>query len=345
MIANLKYITVIAVAIGLTLVSAMMTISGYLSLYAGRTIIISALFIILELAKATIFGIVFVYADKKYKPILLTLATALIVLSFMGHTSYLNHAYASNKVEAQVSREFITQTKDTHDTQLKDLDFQIQLLREQIQQGKDEIQSLTDTATGLQTANARNWALGTNKRRIKEIQDTNLKLSQDIKDLYAQKKSLLNDSLQSTKDAGRKQAETTNRSVFQYTADMFGTTQDKLASVINFILALVIDTLALTMLWVSGEMWKQRKRYNKRVATIKENELKELQKQQTPQEVQDNLEQYLFNGKSVQDVIGMNDSEVAALKTKVKTKAQLDWLNFALELRKQQSDFQYSELK
>lgn len=345
MIANLKYITVIAVAIGLTLVSAMMTISGYLSLYAGRTIIISALFVVLELAKASIFGIVFVYADRKYKPILLTLAIALILLSFMGHTAYLSSAYASNKAEAQVSRELITQTKDTHDTQLKDIDYQIQMLRDQIQAGKDEIQSLTDTSTGLQTANARNWALGTNKKRIKEIQDTNIKLSQDIKDLYAQKKELLNDSLKSTRDAGIQQAKTTNRSVFQYTADMFGTTQDKLASVINFILALVIDTLALTMLWVSGEMWKQRKRYNKRVATIKANELKEINKQQTPQEVQDNLEQYLFNGKSVQDVIGMNDSEVADLRAKVKTKAQLDWLNFALELRKQQSEFKYAELK
>lgn len=256
---NLKYVTVLIVAICLTLVSASMTVIGFTSLYAGRTIVISALFVILEITKATIFGIIFVYGDKKHKVPLLVIVTFLIILSFIGHISYLSYAYHSNKTALQVSKEYFTQTKDTHNTRLKDLDYQIQLLKEQIQVGKDEIQTLTKTAKDLQTADSRHWATTTNKRRIKEIQDSNLKLLADIKELTAEKSRVMEDSLSSTKTQGQQIAETTNRSVFQYTADIFNTTQDKLASVINFILALVIDTLALVMLWVAGGMWRKHR--------------------------------------------------------------------------------------
>lgn len=256
---NLKYITVLAVAICLTLISASMTVIGFTSLYAGRTIVISALFVILEITKATIFGIIFVYGDKKHKVPLLIIVAFLIILSFIGHISYLSYAYHSNKATLQVSKEYFTQTKDTHDTRLKDLDYQIQLLKEQIEQGKNEIQALTTAAKDLQSADSRHWATSANKKRIKEIQDTNLVLLTEIKELTAEKSKVMQDSLSTTKTQGQQIAETTNRSVFQYTAELFNTTQDKLASVINFILALVIDTLALVMLWVAGGMWRKHR--------------------------------------------------------------------------------------
>ncbi len=256
---DLKYITVLAVAICLTLISASMTVIGFTSLYAGRTIVISALFVILEITKATIFGIIFVYGDKKHKLPLIIIVSFLIVLSFIGHISYLSYAYQSNKAALQVSKEYLAQTNDSNEMRLKDLDYQIKLLKEQIQEGKDEIQMLATAAKDLQSADSRHWATSANKKRIKEIQDTNLKLLADIKELTAEKSKTIEDSLINAKIQGQQIAETTNRSVFQYTAELFNTTQDKLASVINFILALVIDTLALVMLWVAGGMWKKRR--------------------------------------------------------------------------------------
>lgn len=364
---SIKYIVVTTVAIALTIVSALMTISGYLSLYAGRTLIVSSLFVVLEFAKATIFGIIFVYADKRNKIILLVLAIFLVCLSFIGHLSYLNNAYATNKTQATVSQEIVTQTKETHDTQLQDLDYQIQLIREQIQVGKDEIKTLNETATGLQTANSRNWAVSTNKKRIKEIQDQNIKLQQDIKDLYTQKKELLNDSLKSTKDSRTQTLEATTYSVFKHTADLIGITQDSLARAINFILALVIDTLALVMLWTAGEMWKQHRAQQNRASQARTHIINKATRElldtelpapsptltrepptpqdDLPQTLDSDPEQFLFEGKSVDDVIGMTDLEVQALQKKVKTKAQRDWLSFALKRRKIYSDLQYEELK
>lgn len=334
-----------------------MTVMGYMTLYSAHAFVMGILFCTLEVAKATICGLILPGTDKlRYKTPLVTLSAILVIVSFVGHISFLSASYAKNRTTVQVSNELITKTKDTHETQLNDIDYQISMIKEQIQQGKDEIKNLTETATGLQTANARNWALGTNKKRIKEIQDQNLKLMEDIKELSAQKSQIMQESLTSTRDTGKQIAEATNRSVFQYTADIFGTTQDRLATFINFILALVIDTLALVMLWVAGEMWKQRKTIIKRQNTIKRKELdKELviTKMETqplhPAKAnikKENLDEYLFEGNTVQDVVEMTDEEVEALKAKVRTQDQLDWLNFALTIRNHgHTDLTFEELK
>lgn len=377
---NLKYIVVIAVAIVLTLVSGAMTVVGYLSLYAGRTIIVSALFITLEIAKAVIFGIILVNAEARQKVILVTLAIFLICLSFIGHLSYLSKSYYANKVSIQHTQEYAQQSKESHSTQLKDIDYQIELLKEQIRAGKDEIKTLTDTATGLATANSRNWAVGTNKKRIKEIQDNNAQYLKDIKELSAQKANILNSSLDTTKEQGQKVAESANRSVFQYTADMIGVSQDKLANVINFILALVVDSLALTLLWTASLMWKKRHKAIKNtikrgIELMKPNRPKlidiedlesldevpvvqrernstakptELKTKQPTQDIvrADNIEQFLFEGNTVQDVIEMDDDELEELKSKVRTQEQKDWLSFALALREQGNiDLKFEELR
>lgn len=341
MTANIKFLVVIAVAIGLTLVSSAMTILGYNNLYAGRTIVISSLFVVLEFAKATIFGIVLVYAEKKHKHILLALAGVLILLSFVGHLSYLSKAYHSNKVSVQVTQELTAQTRDAHTAQLADIEAQITIIQEQINAGKSEIDTLNTSAEGLESANSRHWAVSTNKKRVKEIQDQNTKHSQDIRALYTQKAELLNKSIDTTRVAHQTLTDTTDRSVFQYTADMFGVTQDRLASIINFLLALVIDSLALTMLWTAGTMWRQRKRYSKRMKQVKPED--EVLPTKLPDE---NYEQYLFEGHTIQDVTKLSDEEVQVLKARVKTQAQLNWLNFALSVRKDLTgDLKHNELE
>lgn len=342
MTSNIKFLVVIAVAIGLTLVSSAMTILGYNSLYAGRTIVISSLFVVLEFAKATIFGIVLVYAEKKHKHILLALAGILIILSFVGHLSYLSKSYHSNKVSVQTTQELTAQTRDAHTTQLADIESQITMLQEQINAGKAEIETLTSAAEGFDNANSRHWAVSTSKSRIKEIQTQNAQTNQQIMELYTRKAELLNKSLDTTREAHQTLTNTTDRSVFQYTADMFGITQDRLASIINFLLALVIDTLALTMLWTAGTMWRQRKRYTKRMKQVKPTE-DVIQPTKLPDE---NYEQYLFEGHTIQDVTKLSDEEIQVLKSRVKTQAQLNWLNFALSVRKDlNGDLKYNELE
>ena len=338
------------VAVGLTLISASMTVVGYTSLYAEKTLIISALFITLEITKATIFGVVFVIGEAKHKIPLIALAICLILLSFVGHLSYLSKAYNTNKVSVQVSKDYVEQTKLAYSTQLQDIETQIAMLQERVKAQDSEIQTLTKASGELETANSRHWSLSTNKRRIKELQDSNIKLLAEIKDLTAQRASLVKDSLASSKEQGVQIAETANRSVFQYTADLFGISQDKLANSINVALALVIDTLALMMIWVAGSLWQQRKREQfwdeSPLSALKRDpiEMDGLKPARTKVS-KDNANNYLFEGNTVQDVVKMSDDEIEALKSKVKTQDQLDWLNFCLTLREQESELKYEELK
>lgn len=248
--------TVSAVAIALTLVSASMTVLGYTSLYSSATHIIAALFIVLECAKATIFAIVFNVARLHHKMILLILASALIIISFLGHLSYLSKAYRVNQIAISGNIEINESIKESTKAQIDSIDAQIKMLNDEIQAGKDEIIQIRKTVNDLEDAKDRNWMQQRNNRRVNDITANNRQLSAKIQELYKEKSALNKESLQNTNQMVSNSNEIANRSVFKFTADIFGISQDTLANIINVILSLVIDSLALVMLWVAGDLWK-----------------------------------------------------------------------------------------
>lgn len=248
--------TVSAVAIALTLVSASMTVLGYTSLYSSATHIIAALFIVLECAKATIFAIVFNVARLHHRMILLILASALIIISFLGHLSYLSKAYRVNQIAISGNVEINESIKESTKAQIDSIDAQIKMLNDEIQAGKDEIAQIRKTVNDLEDAKDRNWMQQRNNRRVNDITANNRQLSARIQELYKEKSDLNKESLQNTNQMVSNSNEIANRSVFKFTADIFGISQDTLANIINVILSLVIDSLALVMLWVAGDLWK-----------------------------------------------------------------------------------------
>lgn len=252
-----KNIIVLIVAIALTLTSASMTILGYTSLYAENVTILAILFIVLETTKATIFGIVFVSAKQIHKAPLLILAIALIIISFIGHLSYLSKSYNVNKVAIQGSLDISEAIKQSAQSQMQGIETQIQLLQNEIQVGNAEIEQMRNVVNDLQKPNARHWAQGLNKNRIAEITNHNANLSQQIQNLYKQREQIQKDYISDMQKITTQSNDVASRSVFTYTAEMFGITQDKLANIINVILSLVIDSLALIMLWVAGDMWRE----------------------------------------------------------------------------------------
>lgn len=327
-------IVVLAVAVCLTLVSATMTILGYTSLYSQATAIVAALFITLECAKATIFGILLnISKNQKQKSILVYLASALIVISFIGHLSYLSKAYRVNQVAISGNNEINETIKSTSAMQIRGIDEQIQVLNNEIRAGNEEIEQIRKTINDLPKATDRNWVNRSYNKRVQEIAEHNKSLSIRIQELYKERNQISREALSSVEQITANSNDIANRSVFQYTADIFHINQDTLANIINVILSLVIDTLALVMLWVAGSMWQES--YNT-IQKMKSKGIRETKKSLSKARNNitiDNVRNYSFDGYTVDNIIAMSDKDIDGLFDSVKSEDQLNWLNAALTLR------------
>lgn len=331
----MQQIIVTIVAVALTLTSATMTILGYTSLYSHNSLIIASLFIVLECCKATIFGVILVSGRTHHKTILLILATLLIAASFIGHLSYLSKSYYTNQVAIQGNTEVNESLKESVKSQLVGIDEQIRILNQEIQEGNAEVEQIRKRANDFSRADQRNWILQTNSKTIQSILEHNRELSQTIQTLYQDKANIQREYNATLTTITNNVTEIASRSVFRYTADILDMEQDRLANIINTLLSLVIDTLALVLLWVAGEMWnKDKPKLNLR--SKKGQGLSEVKPPLTKAEnniTMENVRNFNFEGYTVDDIIRMPISSIDELKNRVKTEDQLNWINLALTIK------------
>lgn len=332
----MKQITVLIVAIALTLTSATMTVAGYLSLYQESSIIIASLFIILEIAKATIFGIVLVHHKLNHQRLPLAILVAiLIVISFLGHLSFLSNSYASNKIEVASHENITTALQSSSQSQISIINQQIEAIQNEINQYNNELETINQNISSYKSPNSKNWVYTTNKKRIQEITEHNKTLYDKLQQLYSQQSEINSQLLTQTEKQNNINKEISSRSVFIYTADIFSVTPDHLANIINIILAIVVDTLALIMLWTATTMWEQAAK--DKTLSIKKNgvqfkEGKPVQKAKHEITLS-NCKKYTFNGVTVDEIINMNTQQLTQLKAQLKSEDALNWFNAAMTLR------------
>lgn len=326
-------IIVTVVAVALTLTSATMTILGYTSLYSQNSFIIASLFVVLECAKATIFGVILVQGKVHHKLLLTTLAAFLIVTSFIGHLSYLSKSYHTNQVAIQGNTEINDSLRNSTSSQVQGIDAQIEILNQEIQAGNAEIAQIRQRANSFSKASERNWVLQSNSKHIQSILEHNRQLSQEIQKLYQQRSSIQQDFNKQLQAITSNTNDIANRSVFKYTADIFHIEQNLLANIINILLSLVIDTLALVLLWVAGDMWNTT---FQQIQKQSKKGIKEVKRPLTKAKnniTLENAKNFNFEGYTVDDVVSMSDKEIENLRNLVKSEDQLNWLNSALTIR------------
>lgn len=320
-----KHIILYITALTLTIVSATMTVTGMTSLFAHASLVIIALFIALEATKAVIFGIVFVVGELKHKIPLFIFAVLLIIVSFLGHFSFLSQQYNLNKSALETSETSVEHIKSSYEQEKKAIDDQIAILKLEQENNNKELETIQKNINSYTKPNSRNWVQRQNQPRIKELTARNQQINQKIQELYTQQKDAYTSYNDSIKSLGEANTEIATRSVFRYTADVLNVSEAHLANIINVILSLVIDSLALTMLWVAGSVLKKDF-----ITLAKDSQLKDVDDGTiTPQ----NCRNYSYAEKSVDDVLRMNDKELKELRSELKTKNQVDWYNAILTLK------------
>lgn len=340
-----RAIIILLIAFALTLTSAIMNISGYVTLYSEASVIIATIFITLELTKAAIFGIALTLATKTQKSLLVGFAIFLLIISFLGHLSFLSRAYNINKSDLDNSTIMQETLTESHSTQTQIIDDQIATVKAQLESNNVELKTIQDNITAYRNdnkTNSANWVYTTNKKRIQEITNDNKELNQQLTDLYKQKQSVAQQRIDTTKQLTEVNSNIASRSAFIYTASIFNTTQDKLAQVINIVLSLAIDPLALIMLW-TGTSLIQRKQDEKQqqqetqiinTESIKEQEQTPEPKHIPPEQIDIyNAHKYTYQGYSLDDIMNLDTDTINNLKYTMKTKLAKEWLNACITIR------------
>lgn len=327
-----------------------MTISGYTSLYSESHYAIIAVFVLLELSKATIFGIVFIVGNKRHKIPLLVLASVLIVISFLGHISFFSNAYHINQAHIKAVSSTIEAINNNDLMQREALNSQIALLKSQLDSNNKELSMLMDNVNAYNKAESRNWVAKTNQKRVRELTEQNNYLNSQIVSLYNSLKSLSVDSVANQKLFNESSEDLSSRNTFAYTASLFGISTDRLSNIINVLLAVVIDTLALVLLWVGGELVERKSRLatssvNEHIAlaTITDSDTLDSNIESQPSVVTeiksspsitlDNCHSFKFFNVTIDDALKMTDDEFKELKLKASLPLHLAWLRCVETLR------------
>lgn len=357
---------ILIIALILTLVSATMNISGYITLYSHSHIIVAIIFSSLELAKASIFGIALVHRHitKYQKTLLFSFASLLLIISFLGHLSFLSRAYNINKTALDNSKIISQSLTDSYNQQLTAIDNQIQTLTESNQTLKDELETINNNIARYTTPNSSNWIYRQNKDRIQtlttSIQDNN----KSIQSLYQQKQQLIQQNLSNQQSITTHNTNIASRSSFEYTASIFNISQDKLASIINIVLSLAIDPMALLLLWTGTTIIERRRQEaeaNKPKTNIEQpaqehsilSNLTQKPKQQTISlpEINDipdidvtNAHKFSYNGYTLEDILRLDTATINSIKFTMKTKHAKDWLDACISIRNNRSLYRHSNI-
>lgn len=293
-----------------------MTVLGITSLFSTTSIIIMILFIALELTKASIFGIVFLIDNLKQKIPLFIFSALLLIISFMGHFSYLFQQYKLNKVSINSSEVTVTHLQETYEQKKKSIEDQINLLKAEQERNSKELETIQQNINAYTKPNSRNWAQKTNQTRINTLTERNTEINNQTQKLYTDLNNAYQTYSENISKINQANENIANRSIFANTAELIGVSEDKLALSMITILSLVIDSLALTMLWVAGDVFKQAKIDETKIDI-------------------NNCRRFTFNGISVDDIIKMDDKKVEQIRTKLRSEDQKEWFEAVMKIREQ----------
>jgi hypothetical protein len=222
-------------ALIITLISAYLTIHGYIGLFSGYTLQIGIMLAALEISKFTIASAILTSTVKTVqRPFLIVIMIILVMIAFIGHYSYLSQAYFNNKINFQVGQ------------------VEEKMIDERIENIKLEISSLKETYESFHPVNYRT-------KRLVAYE----KVKEPIKKLNTELVSLMNDKREMLSRLKTKDSKQEGTMI--YTSELLGINEDTLANIIIIALALIIDPLGLLLASLSITIRNRKKISNAKI--------------------------------------------------------------------------------
>lgn len=219
-----KMLTLLA-SLSLSSVSAFMTIVGFMNFFYFNKLIIGILFGAIELVKFVSATIVFnnIHISKHHKIGLFFFLSVLIVISTIGHYSYLSQSYFSNQETAN-AKVNIVQDK-------------IALIKSNIKDKEQENLNLTKEVETIPESKK--------TLRVQMMTKNNTKIKENNEKIALARTELMKLS--------EKYAEETSSAVDKKAAkNTFGENNTKYAIILIFLLAVIIDPLAFYFAYIFG---------------------------------------------------------------------------------------------
>lgn len=224
---------VLTASLGLSSISAFMTIVGYMNFFYLNQIIIGLLFGAIELVKFVSATIIFnnINISNKHKVGLFFFLSILIVISTIGHYSYLTQSFFANQKTANIKTENISSKIELVKSNIIDLETENKRL-------DMEISTIPESKKTLKAQ-----TIAKNSKKIKE---NNQKIADERKEIM-----FLTDSLEKETSLSMEKQTANN------TLSSLGENKDKYAGFLIFLLALIIDPLAFYFAYLFGTLKKK----------------------------------------------------------------------------------------
>jgi len=288
----------------LFIVSATLNITGYIKLFPNSVWMAGSILAGLELAKFTIVGVVYNMKDgvgNSIKFILSLFLVLLILISVVGHYAMLTSFYTSSNTK---SIELVDNTK---------------FIKERMSEVKVNIEELR--------ALYKDFPKGYASKRMKVY----TKVKPQIDALQLEYKQLVKQLNSERLETQSEHKEHTN--IFKASADLMSVSADSFALFIIMLLSVILDPLALLMVFTSHKVSTYR--YNKEIEAV---EVLEQQKALSIQEEPNALYKSLTEMRdrsiyrtSVKDIMEMSVADLSEFKSvRLNTKGDRDWFKLAL---------------
>jgi len=332
----MNYWLLSASSVILFLVSASLNIDGYIHLFPNSVYMAGTILAGLELAKFTIVGVVYNiehHISTFVKVILSAFLGLLILISVIGHYAILTSFYTSNQSSSIIIKDNTAFYKN------------------RMEEIKTEIADLQ--------ALYKNYPKGYASKRLKvynSVRPQIDELQSEYKELFAK--------LSKEREKGHTELKN-NSNIFEASAKLMGVTTDKFALYIIMLVSLILDPLALLMVYTAHSFksnFQKAEEKNLNIDTIevqKETPLPNLEEKTQDKVLESNevdgvnnevrdiqnsknsLYQKLIDiqniklyGSTVRDVMSWNDYEVKSYKASfLKTKLDRYWFKLALVWR------------
>lgn len=227
-----KFMT-LAASLSLSSISAFMTIVGFMHFFFLNQLIIGLLFGAIELVKFVSATIVFnnTGISKHHKVGLFLFLSVLIVISTIGHYSYLSQSYFSNKQTANIKVDNIQESKQLLMSTISDLEKNNKNLESEIYTIPDKYKTLKRNT------------LKENNSKIKENSDKIISARNELMALSSRFE--------------KEKSVSVVKSSADNTLKAFGAHGESFAVFLIFLLALIIDPLAFYFAYIFGTLKKK----------------------------------------------------------------------------------------
>jgi len=237
-------------AIVIALVAAFFSVYGIATLFAGAFVLTTIMASSLEVGKLVAVTFLYRYWHKTqgFLKTYLTIATLVLMLvTSLGIFGYLSAAYQKSSIEFKASQEKIVMVED-----------QKTYLNDKIAQSKIRVQTLNDMRKIQESRLSEtltNAYLTRNPIQLKQIQEQTVDMVKSADESIKAEQDKIQNTMeeihnidQQVNDMKFASAGTKDIRTFQFVADQFGTTLDKVAKWFIFTIIFVFDPLAIALI-------------------------------------------------------------------------------------------------